>query len=44
MYIREKEMDALKKLKEKLKLQRQHLDELDDHITELEKERGGEQS
>jgi ATPase inhibitor, mitochondrial len=33
----------LKKLKEKLKVQRQHLDELDEHIKELEKESGGEQ-
>ena len=32
----------LKKLKEKLSQQRKHLDELDSHIAELEKERGGE--
>jgi biotin operon repressor len=34
---------SLKKLREKLKLQRQHLDELDKHIEELQKESGGEQ-
>jgi hypothetical protein len=34
---------SLKKLKEKLKIQRQHLDELDKHIKELEKDSGGEQ-
>jgi hypothetical protein len=33
----------LKKLKEKLSVQRQHLEELDKHIKELEKESGGEQ-
>jgi hypothetical protein len=33
----------LKKLKEKLAAQRKHLDELDEHIKELESERGGEQ-
>lgn len=34
---------SLKKLKEKLRTQRQHLDELDKHIKELEKDSGGEQ-
>jgi hypothetical protein len=34
---------SLKNLKEKLRIQRQHLDELDKHIKELEKESGGEQ-
>lgn len=34
---------SLKKLKEKLSAQRKHLDELDQHIKELESERGGEQ-
>ena len=33
---------SLKKLKEKLKVQRQHLDELDKHIEDLTKEAGGE--
>jgi len=42
MFIRQKEMESLKKLKEKLSQQRKHLDELDSHIAELEKERGGE--
>ena len=36
-------MESLRKLKEKLAAQRKHLDELDSHISELEKERGGEQ-
>lgn len=34
---------SLRKLKEKLSVQRQHLDELDKHIKELEKDSGGEQ-
>jgi hypothetical protein len=34
---------SLRKLKEKLSIQRQHLDELDKHIKELEKDSGGEQ-
>ncbi|KAI9867531.1 MAG: hypothetical protein M1823_009114 [Watsoniomyces obsoletus] len=42
-FIREKEMESLRKLKEKLAAQRKHLDELDSHIKELESERGGEQ-
>jgi len=42
MFIRQKEMESLKKLKEKLALQRKHLDELDSHIAELEKDKGGE--
>jgi len=42
-FIREKEMESLRKLKEKLSVQRQHLDELDKHIKELEKDSGGEQ-
>ena len=32
---------SLRKLKEKLDSQRKHLDELDNHIKELEKEQGG---
>jgi hypothetical protein len=32
-----------RRLKEKLSIQRQHLDELDKHIKELEKDSGGEQ-
>ncbi|RMZ85420.1 hypothetical protein DV737_g791, partial [Chaetothyriales sp. CBS 132003] len=42
-FIREKELESLKKLKEKLAIQRKHLDELDKHIEELESERKGEQ-
>ena len=34
---------SLKKLREKLHQQRKHLDELDQHIKDLESERGGEQ-
>ena len=36
-------IQSLRKLKDKLKVQRQHLDELDKHIMELEKDSGGEQ-
>jgi len=42
-FIRDKEMESLKKLKAKLQDQRKHLDELDQHIKELEGERAGEQ-
>lgn len=35
-------VDSLKKLKEKLAVQRRNLDEIDGHIQELEKERSGE--
>ncbi|KAH0835324.1 hypothetical protein AYO21_01546 [Fonsecaea monophora] len=41
-FIREKEMESLRKLKEKLAQQRKHLDELDEHIQELERDAGGE--
>ena len=34
---------SLKALRDKLKAQRKHLDELDQHIQELEKGAGGEQ-
>jgi len=34
----------LKQLKEKLKAQRKHLDELDAHIADLESTKGGEQN
>lgn len=34
---------SLRALKEKLKAQRKHLDDLDAHIAELESEKGGEQ-
>ncbi|KAJ9656260.1 ATPase inhibitor [Neophaeococcomyces mojaviensis] len=44
LFIREKEMENLKKLKAKLKEQRKHLDELDAHIQEMEGEKAGEQS
>ena len=33
---------SLRKLKEKLSQQRKHLDELDTHIQELERDAGGE--
>jgi hypothetical protein len=33
--------DSLKKLQEKLRQQRKHLDELDSHIKELEQQQGG---
>lgn len=36
--------DSLQKLKEKLQTQRAHLDELDKHVKELEKDSGGEQN
>ncbi|KIW69701.1 hypothetical protein PV04_05563 [Phialophora macrospora] len=39
-FIREKEMESLRKLKEKLAQQRKHLDELDKHIQELEGDAG----
>ncbi|RMZ82144.1 hypothetical protein DV738_g1883, partial [Chaetothyriales sp. CBS 135597] len=42
-FIREKELESLRKLKEKLAVQRKHLDELDKHIEELEASRKGEQ-
>ncbi|RMD41552.1 hypothetical protein DV735_g3557, partial [Chaetothyriales sp. CBS 134920] len=42
-FIREKELESLRKLKEKLAIQRKHLDELDKHIEELEASRKGEQ-
>ncbi|ETN37893.1 uncharacterized protein HMPREF1541_07516 [Cyphellophora europaea CBS 101466] len=41
-WIKQKEKEALEKLKEKLKMQRTHLDELENHIKELEKQSGGE--
>lgn len=36
-------LPSLRKLKAKLDQQRKHLDELDGHIKELEKQNGGEQ-
>ncbi|KIX07657.1 uncharacterized protein Z518_02310 [Rhinocladiella mackenziei CBS 650.93] len=42
-FIREREMESLRKLKEKLAQQRKHLDELDQHIKDLESDRAGEQ-
>ncbi|KAJ9631303.1 uncharacterized protein PV06_04709 [Exophiala oligosperma] len=38
-YIRDKEMEALKRLKERLADQRAHLEELEKHINTLESER-----
>jgi len=43
-YIREKEMEKLRALRVKLKEQRRHLDELDNHIDQLTREQGGEQN
>ncbi|KAK5075921.1 hypothetical protein LTR24_009763 [Lithohypha guttulata] len=43
-FIREREMETLRQLKEKLKAQRKHLDDLDAHITDLESQKGGEQN
>jgi len=36
MFIREREMETLRQLKQKLQAQRKHLDELDAHIADLE--------
>ncbi|KAJ6069232.1 hypothetical protein N7499_011119 [Penicillium canescens] len=44
MYIREQEMDKVKRLRQKLKEQRQHMDELDKHLEEFAKSQGGEQN
>ncbi|KAJ5503698.1 ATPase inhibitor IATP mitochondria [Penicillium fimorum] len=44
MYIREKEMEKLERLKAKVKEQRKHMDELDKHIEEYTKSQGGEQN
>ncbi|KAK5937586.1 ATPase inhibitor [Knufia obscura] len=43
-FIREREMETLRQLKEKLRAQRKHLDELDAHISDLESTKGGEQN
>ncbi|EEH36334.2 hypothetical protein PAAG_06752 [Paracoccidioides lutzii Pb01] len=42
IYIKQREMEKLQILREKLKQQRKHLDELDAHIEQLTKEHGGE--
>ncbi|KAJ9646450.1 ATPase inhibitor [Coniosporium tulheliwenetii] len=42
MYIRQEERNKLLQLKEKLKAQRKHIDELDKHIDDLTKNQGGE--
>ena len=34
-------VDSLKKIRDQLSLQRRHLDEIDDHIQELEKDKSG---
>ncbi|KAJ5206576.1 ATPase inhibitor IATP mitochondria [Penicillium cf. griseofulvum] len=44
MYIREKEMEKLARLKAKIQEQRKHMDELDKHIDEYTKGQGGEQN
>ncbi|KAK5057565.1 hypothetical protein LTR84_011565 [Exophiala bonariae] len=40
-YIRDKELESIKKLKEKLEAQREHLNKLDQHIKDMEAERSG---
>jgi len=42
LYIRQREKERLAKLREKLAIQRKHLDDLEDTIKDLEKEAGGE--
>ncbi|PGH00749.1 hypothetical protein GX51_05630 [Blastomyces parvus] len=44
MFIRQREMEKLRTLREKLQQQRKHLDELDAHIEKLTQEHGGEQN
>ncbi|KAJ5374351.1 ATPase inhibitor IATP mitochondria [Penicillium concentricum] len=44
MYIREREMEKLERLKAKVKEQRKHMDELDKHLEEYTKNQGGEQN
>ncbi|KAJ5823831.1 hypothetical protein N7447_006171 [Penicillium robsamsonii] len=44
MYIREKEMEKLERLKAKVREQRKHMNELDKHIDEYTKSQGGEQN
>ncbi|OGM40121.1 mitochondrial ATPase inhibitor [Aspergillus bombycis] len=44
LYIHEKELEKLLALRNKVKEQRKHLDELDKHIEELTKNQGGEQN
>ncbi|KAJ5234916.1 uncharacterized protein N7469_004084 [Penicillium citrinum] len=41
MYIREKELEKLHNLKKKIGDQRNHLNELEEHIDKLTKEQGG---
>ncbi|KAI5843990.1 mitochondrial ATPase inhibitor, IATP-domain-containing protein [Morchella snyderi] len=43
-YVRQQEKVKLLQLKEKLKQQRKHLDELDAHIEELTRDQGGEKN
>merc|ERR1711939_600120 len=40
-YIRDKELESIKRLEEKLEAQREHLNKLDQHIKEMEAERSG---
>ncbi|KAJ5142548.1 ATPase inhibitor IATP mitochondria [Penicillium bovifimosum] len=44
MYIRQQELDKVRRLKLKLKEQRKHMDELDKHLDEFSKAQGGEQN
>ncbi|KAJ5274798.1 hypothetical protein N7505_003343 [Penicillium chrysogenum] len=44
MYIRQIELEKLERLKQKVKEQRKHMDELDKHIDEYTKSQGGEQN
>ncbi|KAJ5171949.1 hypothetical protein N7492_004542 [Penicillium capsulatum] len=44
LYIKEQEMEKIKLLRQKLKEQRTHMDELDKHLEELANSQGGEQN
>ncbi|KAJ5770459.1 ATPase inhibitor IATP mitochondria [Penicillium nucicola] len=44
MYIREQEIEKVKRLRQKIKEQRQHMDELDKHLEEFTNSQGGEQN
>ncbi|KKY19818.1 putative mitochondrial atpase iatp family protein [Diplodia seriata] len=44
LYIRQEEKRKLMALKDKLKKQREHIDELERHIDDLTKTQGGEQN
>ncbi|KAK0632845.1 mitochondrial ATPase inhibitor, IATP-domain-containing protein [Immersiella caudata] len=44
MFIRKAEKEKLLQLKEKIKAQQEHLQQLSDHIEDMTKEQGGEQN